>query len=608
MRNLASAQDRPARLLRRAWRRAPPPSRRSPRRRRRCSCNLDTTFTALADVAARTSRTRSPRARRRSRRRSATARISGRSWPTAPTCSPSSSPASRRSPTRRRTSPSAVTVGTPALKRSPAFNARLATTFKALETFATDPLVKLGVQDLTSTVVDPRTRRSRSSRRRRRSATTSALFFRNVSSLLSEGGTNGRRCASRSSRRRAASRCPASRTSTTRCRPNNEGGPSSAPANGPAAGYDATTCTPTRTRTPRRRASRRVRGRQRAVPRRQASIGNVPGQTPTTLHDNTTQALMAFGRDTQERAPAHPAQGPHGRATRSPSASSCCSASSWSRTSGSRRTCRSRRGFQFKAVFQSANSIRLNSPVRIAGVNVGKCQEGRGPGRAPTTPSSRWRSRTTGLPIHKDAELKIRPRIFLEGNFFVDLQPGHAVGADDRRRRHDPGHADRDPGAARPGPDRAAAGHARGPAGRRSQELGTALNAQADRGRGRRPAAGRPQGKTAAQSLNDAISYGVPALRERARSSTRRCWAPSRRPDRARPRPRQRSARSSARAGAAARGAGHELQHDDGRARRRAGAAAARRSPSSARRSRTAYDALGALNAALPDVRAFALE
>jgi phospholipid/cholesterol/gamma-HCH transport system substrate-binding protein len=29
-----------------------------------------------------------------------------------------------------------------------------------------------------------------------------------------------------------------------------------------------------------------------------------------------------------------------------------------------------------------------------------------------------------GLPIHTDASLKIRPRIFLEGNFFVDLKPG----------------------------------------------------------------------------------------------------------------------------------------------------------------------------------------
>jgi hypothetical protein len=29
-----------------------------------------------------------------------------------------------------------------------------------------------------------------------------------------------------------------------------------------------------------------------------------------------------------------------------------------------------------------------------------------------------------GLPIHKDATMKIRPRIFLEGNFFVDVAPG----------------------------------------------------------------------------------------------------------------------------------------------------------------------------------------
>ncbi len=47
---------------------------------------------------------------------------------------------------------SAVTVGTPALEQSPAFNARLTTTFKALETFGTDPIVKLGVQNLASTV------------------------------------------------------------------------------------------------------------------------------------------------------------------------------------------------------------------------------------------------------------------------------------------------------------------------------------------------------------------------------------------------------------------------------------------------------------------------
>jgi ABC-type transporter Mla subunit MlaD len=30
-----------------------------------------------------------------------------------------------------------------------------------------------------------------------------------------------------------------------------------------------------------------------------------------------------------------------------------------------------------------------------------------------------------GRPLHRDARFKIRPRIFLEGNFFVDVQPGH---------------------------------------------------------------------------------------------------------------------------------------------------------------------------------------
>ena len=81
------------------------------------------------------------------------------------------------------------------------------------------------------------------------------------------------------------------------------------------------------------------------------------------------------------------------------------------------------RGFEFKAVFPSANSIRLNSPVRIAGVNVGTVKkiEGQdGTNNAVIT----MEMKDTGLPIHKDAELKIRPRIFLEGNFFVDLEPG----------------------------------------------------------------------------------------------------------------------------------------------------------------------------------------
>jgi phospholipid/cholesterol/gamma-HCH transport system substrate-binding protein len=80
-------------------------------------------------------------------------------------------------------------------------------------------------------------------------------------------------------------------------------------------------------------------------------------------------------------------------------------------------------GFRVQAVFQSANSLRLNSPVRIAGVEVGKVKRvepKEGTDQALVT----MEIKDAGLPIHEDATAKIRPRIFLEGNFFVDLKPG----------------------------------------------------------------------------------------------------------------------------------------------------------------------------------------
>ena len=80
-------------------------------------------------------------------------------------------------------------------------------------------------------------------------------------------------------------------------------------------------------------------------------------------------------------------------------------------------------GFLVKAQFESANSIRPNSPVRIAGVQVGKvksveAEEGTDAAVVVLEINDQ------GLPLHTDATAKIRPRIFLEGNFFVDLQPG----------------------------------------------------------------------------------------------------------------------------------------------------------------------------------------
>ena len=78
-------------------------------------------------------------------------------------------------------------------------------------------------------------------------------------------------------------------------------------------------------------------------------------------------------------------------------------------------------GYELKATFSNSANIATNSPVRIAGVDVGK-----------VISTSRDGDNTTvtftvdgsGQPVHDDAFAAIRPRIFLEGNFFVELDPG----------------------------------------------------------------------------------------------------------------------------------------------------------------------------------------
>jgi len=82
-----------------------------------------------------------------------------------------------------------------------------------------------------------------------------------------------------------------------------------------------------------------------------------------------------------------------------------------------------RHGYTLKAVFSSALNIGKNSPVRIAGVDVGTVtgiSRYQGSNAALVTMSLS----NSALPLHADATLKIRPRIFLEGNFFVALTPG----------------------------------------------------------------------------------------------------------------------------------------------------------------------------------------
>jgi ABC-type transporter Mla subunit MlaD len=91
--------------------------------------------------------------------------------------------------------------------------------------------------------------------------------------------------------------------------------------------------------------------------------------------------------------------------------------------------------FTIHAIVPNANELRPQSQVRIAGVNVGKVMSISPVPSCKLSANSVTSSQCSaadvtmeidqnGLPIHKDATFWIRPRIFLEGNFFVDLDPG----------------------------------------------------------------------------------------------------------------------------------------------------------------------------------------
>jgi len=98
-----------------------------------------------------------------------------------------------------------------------------------------------------------------------------------------------------------------------------------------------------------------------------------------------------------------------------------------------------------QAVFANVQNVRPNSPVRIAGINVGKvtkiehlepedaaelsAQAGASDAAGSTTvPSTAvvvtMELEDSALPLHTDATMKLRPRLFLEGNLFVDVTAG----------------------------------------------------------------------------------------------------------------------------------------------------------------------------------------
>jgi phospholipid/cholesterol/gamma-HCH transport system substrate-binding protein len=80
--------------------------------------------------------------------------------------------------------------------------------------------------------------------------------------------------------------------------------------------------------------------------------------------------------------------------------------------------------FVLKAAFTTETQLAIGSPVRIGGVDVGTVTGVHRLARSSQAGVVTMNINGNGLPIHADATAKIRPRIFLEGNFYVDLQPG----------------------------------------------------------------------------------------------------------------------------------------------------------------------------------------
>jgi phospholipid/cholesterol/gamma-HCH transport system substrate-binding protein len=78
-------------------------------------------------------------------------------------------------------------------------------------------------------------------------------------------------------------------------------------------------------------------------------------------------------------------------------------------------------GYELNATFSNSADIAVKSPVRIAGVEVGEVIS---TSRNGNDTNVTFTVEGSGRPIHDDAYAVIRPRTFLEGNFFVELDPG----------------------------------------------------------------------------------------------------------------------------------------------------------------------------------------
>jgi phospholipid/cholesterol/gamma-HCH transport system substrate-binding protein len=73
------------------------------------------------------------------------------------------------------------------------------------------------------------------------------------------------------------------------------------------------------------------------------------------------------------------------------------------------------------ALVNNSVNVRQDSPVRIAGIDVGSVEGASPAGRATKIA---FTVQNSGLPIHTDATIRVRDRLFLEGGYYLELDPG----------------------------------------------------------------------------------------------------------------------------------------------------------------------------------------
>ncbi len=172
--------------------------------------------------------------------------------------------------------------------------------------------------------------------------------------------------------------------------------------------------------------------------------------------------------------------------------------------------------FVLKAVFTTETELHIPSPVRIAGVDVGEVTSVRPLGGNSRAAVVTMDINSNGLPIHADATAGILTRIFLEGNFYVDLHPGtpnapvlHSGGTLPAANTSGPVQLDRVLSALTT--------NARGNLQTLVQGLGASLSGQPtaaqDAAQNQDPSV---RGLTAAQALNKSLKYSAGAFKASA--------------------------------------------------------------------------------------------